>query len=348
MSNPTVYMWPKASPHNKYSELLTKSIEHNGLQVEHYDKKNVLKPSKGDIVHMHWPSYSYQASNFPLTLVKSLLFAGFLLLLKARGVRLFWTVHNVWPHSTGKSKWDYAMRRFILSVCNKGFVMSESVKHEVAETFGVSADKLIVTPHGHYVDAYVGTGTDIRRRFGIPPDQFLFLFVGRINAYKGVEKLVEAFLSLGLESAGLLIAGKVDDGYSLDYLDPINDGRIKVYPHFVDDRELVDFLKAGDVMVLPYTQITTSGSAILALSHYRPVVAPRLGSLSEYVAEGCGILYDPDDPDGLRKALAMSVHMNMSEAEKQISKKLSELDWQGIARKMIKVYTGTKRYEVNA
>jgi glycosyltransferase involved in cell wall biosynthesis len=240
------------------------------------------------------------------------------------------------------------MRRFILSVCNKGFVMSESVKHEVTETFGVSADKLIVTPHGHYVDAYVGTGTDIRRRFGIPPEQFLFLFVGRINAYKGVEKLVEAFLSLKLESAGLLIAGKVDDGYSLDYLDPINDGRIKVYPHFVDDRELVDFLKAGDVMVLPYTQITTSGSAILALSHYKPVIAPRLGSLSEYVAEGCGILYDPADPDGLRKALAKSVHMNMSEAEKHISKKLAELDWQGIAGKMIKVYTGTKRYEVNA
>lgn len=347
MSNPTVYMWPKASPHNKYSELLTRSIEDNGLQVEHYDKKNILKPSKGDIVHMHWPSYSYQASNFPLTLVKSLFFAGFLLLLRARGVRLFWTVHNVWPHSTGKSKWDYTMRRFILTVCNKGFVMSESVKHEVTETFGVSADKLIVTPHGHYVDAYVGTGTDIRKRFGIPPEQFLFLFVGRINAYKGVERLVEAFLSLGLDSAGLLIAGKVDDGYSLDYLNPINDGRIKVYPHFVDDRELVDFLKAGDVMVLPYTQITTSGSAILALSHYKPVVAPRLGSLSEYVAEGCGILYDPADPDGLRKALAMSVNMNMSEAEKHISKKLAELDWQGIAGKMIKVYTGTKRYEVN-
>ncbi|MHA6480435.1 glycosyltransferase family 4 protein [Paenibacillus sp. strain BS8-2] len=348
MSNPTVYMWPKASPHNKYSELLTKSIEAGGLQVEHYDKRNTLKPSKGDIVHMHWPSYSYQASSFPLTIVKSLFFAGLLLFLKSRGVRLFWTVHNVWPHSTGKSKWDYRMRRFILSVCNRGFVMSESVKHEVAETFGVRADKLIVTPHGHYVDAYVGTGTDIRGRFGIPPDQFLFLFVGRINAYKGVEKLVEAFLSLGLESAGLLIAGKVDDGYSLDYLDPINDGRIKVYPHFVDDRELVDFLKAGDVMVLPYTQITTSGSAILALSHYKPVVAPRLGSLSEYVADGCGILYDPADPNGLRKALAMSVHMNMNEAEKQISKKLAELDWQGIAGKMIKVYTGTKRYEVNA
>ena len=41
-------------------------------------------------------------------------------------------------------------------------------------------------------------------------------------------------------------------------------------------------------------------------------------------------------------------NMNMNEVEKNISKKLAELDWQGIAGKMIKVYTGTKRYEVNA
>lgn len=348
MSNPTVYMWPKVSEFNKYSELLTKSIEDNGLHVEHYDTKNTLKPAKGDIVHMHWPSYSYQASIFPLTIVKSLMFAALLLFLKVRGVRLFWTVHNLWPHSTGKTKWDYMMRKFILSVCNKGFVMSETVKREVIETFGVSADKLIVTPHGHYVDAYVGKGTDIRKRFGIPQEQFLFLFIGRINSYKGVEKLVEAFLSIKSDSVGLLIAGKVDAGYRLDYIDPINDGRIKVYPHFVDDHELVDYLQAGNVMVLPYNQITTSGSAILALSHYKPVIAPKLGSLSEYVSEGCGILYDPADPDGLRKALAMSVNMNMNEVEKHISKKLAELDWQGIAGKMIKVYTGTKRYEVNA
>lgn len=348
MGKPTVYMWPKVSPYNKYSELLTKSIEDNGLHVEHYDKRNALKPAKGDIVHMHWPSYSYQASSFPLTVVKSIMYAALLLFFKLRGVRLFWTVHNIWPHSTGKTKWDRWMRKYILAVCNKGFVLSESVKQEVVDTFGVSPDKLVVTPHGHYVDAYAVNGVDIRKRFDIPPEQFLFLFVGRINPYKGIERLVDAFRALKLDSVGLLIAGKVDDGYSLDFIDEANDPRIKVYPQFVDDNELVDYLQAGNVMVLPYNQITTSGSAILALSHYKPVVAPKLGSLSEYISEGCGILYDPADPEGLRKALEQSVHLNMKETEKHIAKKLAELDWKKIAGHMIKVYTGTKRYEVNA
>lgn len=344
---PTVYMSPKTSPHNKYSELLTRSIEQNGLRVEHYDRGAWRKPGKGDVVHLHWPSHSYQASVFPLTVAKSLLFALLLLFYRARGVRLFWTVHNIWPHS-GKSRWDYVMRKFLLTVCHQAFVLSGSVKQEVIRTFGVKASKLVVTPHGHYVDAYIGKGADIRQRFGIPPDRFLFLFIGRINPYKGVDRLVEAFRSLGAESASLLIAGQIDPGYSPDFIDRGTDDAVKVHPRFVDDHELPDFLRAADVIVLPYKQITTSGSAILALSHNKPVVAPRLGALAEYVSEGCGILYDPDDPDGLRRALRMSMDMDMREAEKRIAAKLVELDWNRIAGKMIRVYTGSKPHEVNA
>ncbi|WP_308638125.1 glycosyltransferase family 4 protein [Paenibacillus silvisoli] len=349
MSKPTVYMWPKASPDNKYSELLSASIEQAGLRVEHYDRKAMFRPGKGDIVHMHWPSSSYKTSSvFALTVIKSLLFAFLLLYFRCRGVRLFWTVHNLWPH-TGRTSWDYVMRKFILNVCHRAFVLSETVKLEVAEAFGIQAGKLVVTPHGHYVGAYPGKGTDIRQKFGISPERFLFLFVGRINPYKGVDKLVEAFASMKHASCSLLIAGRVDTGYSLSFVDRFNgEGAICVYPHFVDDHELADFLQAADRVVLPYNQITTSGSAILALSHHKPVIAPRLGALGEYVTSGCGILYDPEDPDGLRNALGLSMGMDMKQTEKQIEAKLRELDWGRIASKMINIYFGTKQHEVNA
>ncbi|SDX12047.1 glycosyltransferase [Paenibacillus sp. CF384] len=349
MSKSTVYMWPKTSPDNKYSELLTQSIEQAGLHVEHYDQQAVLKPRSGDIVHMHWPSNSYQhASGLAMTVVKSLFFALLLLYYRLRGVRLFWTVHNIWPH-TGRTRWDYIMRKYILTVCHRGFVLSESVKQEVSSVFGISSKKLVVTPHGHYVGAYPGTGTDIRQKFGIAPDRFLFLFVGRINPYKGVDRLVEAFASLGHAKCSLLIAGRVDKGYSLDFIDAYNsNGDIHVYPHFVGDDELADYLQAADRVVLPYNQITTSGSAILALSHHKPVIAPNLGALGEYVTGECGILYDPADPNGLRNALRESLDMDMKQTEKQIEAKLRELDWSRIAGKMIPIYSGTKLHEVKA
>jgi len=345
--SPTVYMCPKASPHNKYNELLTRSLERSGLRVEHYDRSAALKPGRGDIVHFHWPSYSYRGSVFPITVVKSLLFAMLLVLYRLKGVKLFWTVHNLWPHS-GRTRWDYLMRKFLLTVCHRAFALSETSRREIAAAFRVPASKIVVTPHGHYVDAYRGSGADIRQRFGIPPDRFLFLFIGRIAPYKGVEELVRAFRSLRFKSVALLIAGQIEPGYRPDFADGMDGGAIRVHPHFVDDHELPDFLRAADVIVLPYRRITTSGSAILALSHGKPVVAPRLGALGEYVPDGCGILYDPDDPDGLRRALLQAMQLDMEESRKRISEKLRELDWNRIAGKTIRVYNGSPQAEVNA
>jgi len=331
-------MWPKLSPHNKYTELLSQSIERRGLRVEHYDRKALLRPGRGDIVHLHWPSYTYQASSFPLTVAKSLFFLALLSFYKLRGVRLFWTVHNIWPHS-GKTRWDALMRKRLLRMCDGAFALSESVRREAAAAFGAREERLVVTPHGHYVGAYPGRGTDIRARFGIPRDRFLFLFIGRINPYKGVDRLVEAYRSLRLHSAALLIAGEADAGYKLDFAEAAGES-VKVHPHFVDDDELADYLEAADAVVLPYRQITTSGSAILALSHHRPVVAPRIGSLGEYVSEGCGVLYDPGDPDGLRRALLACMELDPREVSRRIDAKLRELDWDRIAGIMTSVYGG--------
>lgn len=372
LRNPTVYMWPKRSPHNKYSELLSGAIERGGFRVVHYDRSTAFRPRRGDIVHLHWPHNSYRGRNLPLTLAKSLSFAALLLYYWIIGVRLFWTVHNVWPH-TGKTRWDYAMRKFILLACRRAFVLSEKTKREVAAAFGIPAEKLVKTPHGHYAGAYPdGGGLNVREKFGIPSDRFVFLFVGRIHAYKGVGRLIRAYRSLHAPNAPastLLIAGEVDAAYRQTFEQEIGqehdvqavsddgiernecvesdertereDRRIVVFPHFVEDGELADYLRAADVVVLPYRQITTSGSAVLALSYYKPVVAPDLGGLAEYVAEGCGVLYDPDDPDGLRQALLASMTLDPLETERRIAVKLQEWDWGRIAAKMVRAYGGT-------
>jgi len=59
------------------------------------------------------------------------------------------------------------------------------------------------------------------------------------------------------------------------------DSRILLRPDHVADSELQNYLRAADVVVLPYQEILNSGSAVLALSFDRPVLMPRLGAAED-------------------------------------------------------------------
>ncbi len=56
-----------------------------------------------------------------------------------------------------------------------------------------------------------------------------------------------------------------------------------VHEGYVPDDRLDLFLNAADRVVLPYTEILTSGAAILAMSFGRPIIAPDRGALRDHV-----------------------------------------------------------------
>ena len=64
------------------------------------------------------------------------------------------------------------------------------------------------------------------------------------------------------------------------------------------------YLKAADVLVLPYKEIFQSGVLFLAYSFGLPVVATDVGSFREEIVEGStGFLSKPGDPAELSKAI---------------------------------------------
>ena len=81
------------------------------------------------------------------------------------------------------------------------------------------------------------------------------------------------------------------------------DPRIVLRLERIPEGDLSGILRAADAVVLPFRDILTSGSAILALSHGRPVIAPAMGCLPETLPADATILYEPDARDGLRDAL---------------------------------------------
>jgi glycosyltransferase involved in cell wall biosynthesis len=77
--------------------------------------------------------------------------------------------------------------------------------------------------------------------------------------------------------------------------------RVVVRFEYIPDEEVTHLLSASDVVVLPYRQITTSGSVMLALSHGRPLIVPRLPGLADLPDEAV-CRYDGFD-NGLTEAI---------------------------------------------
>ena len=64
-----------------------------------------------------------------------------------------------------------------------------------------------------------------------------------------------------------------------------------------------NYALACDAMVFPYSDVLTSGSVMTAFTFGRPAIVPDRGSMREAVLPELGIVYDPDEPEALLKAM---------------------------------------------
>lgn len=114
-------------------------------------------------------------------------------------------------------------------------------------------------------------------------------FFGRIEPYKGLDLLVEAFLKLDMQNLKLLIAGSgvIDDSL----LKKIKENRnIELINRYIKDEEFQPLLDKVDFVVLPYKSASQSGVIPMCFAYGKTVVATDVGALSEQVPEGTGVL----------------------------------------------------------
>ena len=294
------------------------------------------------VLHFHWPSYSYAHSNRARMVEYVRSWAQILVRAKALGFQIVWTVHNLYPHEQIHNDLEHEARQLLLDSCDSVIVHCHAAIPLLQARFNIKA-KCAVIQHGHYCGIYgkAADSAEARQTLGIPQQGTVYLFFGQLRPYKGLEGLVRLFSSLPENLGTLLIAGPTLDAALARKL--IGQSRCRrniiVHPFFIPDREVSLYFGAGDVLVLPYADVLTSGTAVLAHSMGRPVIAPLLGCLPEMVPAGTGWLYDANSDDGLRKALELSQGpLNSATSERCINFALLK-EWRGVAEKTIKVYS---------
>lgn len=339
-----VWMWPKSSELNFYNDLLSDSLNGAGMDIVDLKHGKLLlgvgRTKPGDIVHIHWMHHAYQNRNVLLFIVKSFLFIMTMIFLKLRGVQLVWTIHNLYPHQVKYRRLERMMRTLICKFCSKLIVASESIKRKVIAEFKVPASKLFVVKHGHYLGVYKPNGIDFRKQYSIGEDANVYLFLGAIKAYKGVEDLIEAFNAIKTKNDFLIIAGKADKGMER-YLKGVEDTQnIIMELRFIPNEEVADLISAVDVMVMPYKEITTSGSAILGLSFKKLIIMPDNDFIDEYFMEDMVVRYDPNHYNDLENAMKAALNVKRQQLTPPYEEVLKELEWSAIAQRIKKVYQG--------
>ncbi len=130
---------------------------------------------------------------------------------------------------------------------------------------------------------------EARSRLNLPLDGRLVSCSGRLDARKGVDLLVRAFLSADLKAQDrLLLAGKASPSIrsliDREYRKDVERGRLIVMDRYVSDEELALVNAASDVVSAPYPRHIGSASIVIrAAAAKRPVLGSDFGWIGHVV-----------------------------------------------------------------
>lgn len=335
-------------PENAYQPLLMESLRTLGVvAIDGGGGGNFFRTAlfkwKADILHFHWlHPYLLRPSWFG-SVLRATRFLAEVALLRLAGARIVWTVHNLANHDRRFPGLERFYTRLFTQLADDVVVHSQHAltAAEAVFKFGNRTIKTVIS-QGSYVGHYPNemTREECRAKLGLG-NELVFLFVGRIESYKGVLELIRSFKQLP-GNVRLLIAGRVSDADSLRLLNESIGGapNIRLCDGFVPDDALQLYFNAADVFVFPVRDTLHSSSVLLAMSFGLPCIAPRLGWLPEMMGDDGGILYDPAQSDALLGALQLAIQRRneLSRSGKANLQRARDWTWDKAAEQTQKVY----------
>lgn len=300
---------------NPYQTLFANAIEHAGARVEKIAPMKLLPLQRAarapvDVFQFDWPHDWYNGRNAYTRVFKKAQYIT--------GVRSFadrplvWTAHNLKRHDAHNDDYEHKMIQRLIDYCDGIIVMSKAAGSLLDATYRVGArTKVVVIPHGHFIDAYPNKvpRDEARRVLSISPDARVVLSFGRIVPYKGTSRLISGFAKFARQGDLLIIAGPTDDAVFVERLRSLarevapQGAEIRIVAEAIAPGHVQHYMNACDVVALSFDNILNSGSLMLAMSFGKCVVAPALGSIPETVCPSGWFPMGSGQPDSIASAL---------------------------------------------
>ena len=247
------------------------------------------------------------------------------------------TVHDPIPHNN-LSWYEKLFRRKIFFKANKKLLFLSKIHlHQFCVEYGFSEENIFFSRLSAY---------DIFKNYALSKNPYgmYILFFGRIEPYKGVELLIDAFEKSNLSQNGvkLVIAGKG----KIKYGPKSNDNNIIILNRFIPNEELASLIFHCKYVVLPYISATQSGCVMSAYAFNKPILATSVGNLPVDVENDVtGLICEPNNVDDLVKKMDAMNSLDLSRMSQNINEMYQEggaLSWFQIAKDVKSIYESVK------
>ncbi len=210
--------------------------------------------------------------------------------------------------------------------CHHLVVPSQSIKDLLQESYEFSGP-ISVIPTGVDLEHFAPRDrAEARRQLDWPPDQKVFISVGRLAKEKNFELLLEAFAKLDDANARLVLLGSGDEQAPLQKKAvELGLGERCCFAGSVAHKDLPTYLAAADVFAFASVTETQGLATLEAMASGLAVAAVDASGTRDIVCEECAQL-TAADPEALSQAMrAMAQAGDLSAAARQHAGRFSQL-----------------------
>ncbi len=207
-----------------------------------------------------------------------------------------------WRGRWRKKYADFASRRS----ADKYITVSHFSKQDLCRFHSLSADRVVVIHNAASPRFHEKLPAEqialVRNKYRLPSQYFLFL--GGFDKRKNVAALVEAFAQLPRDSPALVLAGghKWDFTVIADGIGALGLRERVLCPDAIADPDLPAVYQGALALVHPSRYEGFGLQLVEAMACGLPVLASGTTSLPE-VLDGCGLLFDPEDPASIAQSM---------------------------------------------
>jgi len=237
----------------------------------------------------------------------------------------------------------------LLKNASRVIALSE-VEADQYKAMGVPEEKIVIIPNGIDLSEYAELppkGT-FKKKFNIPDDKKIILYLGRIHKIKGIDFLVKAYAHLinemNFKDAVLVIAGP-DDGYLSEVKSLVQGLGVSnsvVFTGPLYGKDKISAYVDSEVYVLPSRYEIWGMTVLEAYACSKPVIASKVGGLKDLVNNGeTGLLFEPGNVEQLARNILYLLNDNDEAKEMGLKGKefvKENLTIESVVTKLEKVY----------